>query len=468
MQVVGTGPQVLDGTILHAWAVAATQALARVAPRIDSLNVFPVADGDTGTNTSLTFAAGLAALETSRPVSGAEAADVLARGALAAARGSSGVILGAWLTGLAAGLAPAAGQAGAATQPGAHELVGALRTAALAARTAVERPSGGTVLDVAAQVADEACGTGLDHVLPAAVAAARRGLRATSERHPVLRAAGVVDAGACALLVVLEALAAVLAGGPVQAVGDWVPGGPPRAHEEPVGGAFEVMAQLGVAADAAAVRSQLASLGDAVAVVGDRDGWRTHVHTDGPGTVLDLLGGHRLAHAVVRAVHGPHHPAAVVVTQDVQQAVWFAAAGTAAVVPGPTVGDGFADVVHEVAGPDAAVLATDPGLQLTVRALTGDPLAAAVAAAAASGGALLSGAGVPAALARVRRVAVADDAGLPAALADLLDGGVEVLTAVPAAGADPGALRRLVVGHDIDVVVLPPTGSGAGWVLGAE
>lgn len=470
MQVAGTGPQALDGRSLHVWAIAAAGALERVAPRIDALNVFPVADGDTGTNTSLTFAAGLAALDRVRPVSAVEAADVLARGALAAARGSSGVILGAWLTGFAAGLASGAspGRHAGGGGPGAPELVGALRTAALTARAAVERPSPGTVLDIADQVAQEAGGEPLDRVLPAAVAAAREGLAATSERHPVLRAAGVVDAGACALLVVLESLAAVLAGGSAGSVGDWVPGGSPRAREEPVGGAFEVMGMLDVSADATTVRSLLGHLGDALAVVGDRDGWRTHVHTDVPAAVLDVLGGHRLAHAVVRAVHGPYQPAAVVVTRDVQQAVWFAAAGTAAVLPGAAVDDGIVGVVHEIAGGHAVVLATEPGLQSAVRALTGDPLSAAVAAAAAAGGAQSADPGVRAALARLRRTTAADDAGLPAALDLLLDDGVEVLTAVPAVGADPTALRSLLDGYDLDVVVLAPDGTGTGWVLGAE
>ncbi|MBU4336374.1 MAG: hypothetical protein KJ548_07355, partial [Actinobacteria bacterium] len=101
-------------------------------------------------------------------------------------------------------------------------------------------------------------------------------------------------------------------------------------------------------------------------------------------------------------------------------------------------------------------------------ALTGDPLSAAVAAAAAAGGAQSADPGVRAALARLRRTTAADDAGLPAALDLLLDDGVEVLTAVPAVGADPTALRSLLDGYDVDVVVLAPDGTGTGWVLGAE
>lgn len=465
MQVAGSGRQVLDGAAVHAWAVSASDALARLAPRIDALNVFPVADDDTGTNVALTVAAGRDALARSRPAGGAQAVDVLARGALAAARGSSGVILGAWFTGLAEGLAAATGIDRA--DPGARDLVAALSVAARTATAAVERPSPGTMLDTAHQVARQVQDDALDQVLPGAVDAARRALVDTSRRHPVLRAAGVVDAGACALLVLLEALAAVLAERSGAGLGDWVPVARPHEHDDAGGGAYEVMAALGPHADADAVRTALGQRGDAVAVVGGPDGWRTHVHTDTVPQVLELLAAHELVQAVVRAVHGPHQPSAVVVTSEVGHAAWFAAAGAAVLLPGAVTDAALPGVVHQVAGPGAVVLATEVRIAAAAQALTDDPVSTAVACAAVAAGAP-SAQVVRAALARLRRAQADDDDQLPAALASLLDDRVDVLTAAPASGAEPSALTDLVAGRDIDLVLLAPGGVGRGWLLGAE
>ena len=195
--------------MLRDWLGRAVPALEAARERIDAVNVFPVPDGDTGTNVLLTVRG--AADEVAALPAGADGATVLralARGALLSARGNSGVILSRYLGGLA-------GEASGS-------LPDALAAAAAAARSAVPEPEDGTVLTVAAVVADaagRAAAPGVDEAaaLGAGVAAGRTDLARISAGHPVLRSARVVDAGACALLVLLDALAAALAGsaGPV-------------------------------------------------------------------------------------------------------------------------------------------------------------------------------------------------------------------------------------------------------------
>lgn len=210
--------------MLRDWLDRAVPALEAARERIDAVNVFPVPDGDTGTNVLLTVrgaADEVAALPggagsttgavagatpgTTQDADGAAVLRALARGALLSARGNSGVILSRYLGGLAAAASGA--------------LAPALATAAEAARSAVPEPEDGTVLTVAAVVAGAASeaaarGAGDADVLDAGVAAGRADLARISAAHPVLRSARVVDAGACALLVLLDALAGALAGRP--------------------------------------------------------------------------------------------------------------------------------------------------------------------------------------------------------------------------------------------------------------
>ncbi len=210
--------------MLRDWLDRAVPALEAARERIDAVNVFPVPDGDTGTNVLLTVrgaadevaalpggarstAVGAAQVApgTAPGADGAALLRALARGALLSARGNSGVILSRYLGGLAAAAS--------------GSLAAALAAAAEAARSAVPEPEDGTVLTVAAVVAAAAAdvaarGAGDADVLDAGVAAGRADLARISAAHPVLRSARVVDAGACALLVLLDALAGALAGRP--------------------------------------------------------------------------------------------------------------------------------------------------------------------------------------------------------------------------------------------------------------
>lgn len=368
----GTG-RLDDGAVLRDWLDRAVPALEAAHRRIDAVNVFPVPDGDTGTNVLLTVrgAAEEVATVPAGAGDGPQVLRALARGALLSARGNSGVILSRYLGGLA----------GAAS----GALPEALRAAAEAAREAVPVPEDGTVLTVAAGVAAatrDAAGTGADDAaaLAAGVASGREDLARVSATHPVLRSARVVDAGACALLVLLDALAAALAGrdgavdvgwlaeharpggsapegtGPAQAgpahagPGGVAPAGPP---------AYEVVALLGTpdaASVAGALAGALGSAGDAVAVV-PGDGLVTaHVHAPAPAgaaAVLDASGAAWTA--TVRALLGGARPVVACTASATAAAALADAGAVVALLPAGTASAAARDAVRRAADDAAAV-----------------------------------------------------------------------------------------------------------------
>ncbi|MBL8926397.1 MAG: DAK2 domain-containing protein [Pseudonocardia sp.] len=299
-------PWTLDAALLARWAAAAVAALEGHRAEIDQINVFPVADRDTGTNMLLTMRA--AAAGCSRDDGLVVAAEALARGALLGARGNSGVILSQVLRGVAEAVSEATA---AAEAPCAGAvLADALDRGARLAEKSVTRPQEGTVLTVLAAAADGAAAARsdrLDAVAVAAVAAARTALRATPDQLPALSRAGVVDAGGFGLVVVLEALAALVTGrAPADApdaTADIAPllGAASGTHvgadvHTGPGGlpGYEVMFLLdgSDAGRAAGLRAALDRVGDAVAVVGDGapDGggaWHVHVHCTDIGAALE-------------------------------------------------------------------------------------------------------------------------------------------------------------------------------------
>lgn len=356
-----------DGEVLRDWLARAVPALEEARERIDAVNVFPVPDGDTGTNVLLTVRGAAEEVGRAPGAGGPDVLRALARGALLSARGNSGVILSRYLGGLTA----------AASGP----LPEALRQAADAARAAVPVPEDGTVLTVAAGVADAArdaarAGAGDADALAAGVAAGRDGLARVSAAHPVLRSARVVDAGACALLVLLDALAAALAGGAGTVDVGWLaehagPGGrTPAPHagqqahpgtETPPGAdpvAYEVVALLVTdAADALAdaVTDALGAVGDAVAVV-PGDGLVTaHVHATAPAEVAAVLAGSGASWtATVRALLGRPRPV-VACTASAGGAAALADAGAVAVLaPAGTDPAATRDAVRRAARDAAA------------------------------------------------------------------------------------------------------------------
>lgn len=228
-------PSTLDAAAVRAWCRLSLQALGRAREEIDAINVYPVADGDTGTNLYLTvesaaqavdavFDAHATAADGPAP-SLAEAFRALAHGALIGARGNSGTILAQLLRGMNGALphtaeGPHASEAADAFDATRHldgdDLRRALRVAAASAYEAVARPVEGTMLSVATGAADAAdCAAGgLDAVVRAAYAGALAALADTPRQLGVLRRAGVVDAGGLGLVAVLGALCQAVTGEP--------------------------------------------------------------------------------------------------------------------------------------------------------------------------------------------------------------------------------------------------------------
>ncbi|GAA4802804.1 DAK2 domain-containing protein [Nocardioides caeni] len=293
----------------------AVDALATAREEIDALNVYPVPDGDTGTNMYLTVVAARDAIREALDRPDADRSAVLAalvRGALLGARGNSGVILSEMLGASVRRLAAAD-----PTEPNARALAAALAQASAASYAAVGEPVEGTMLSVLKAAAGGAArraeqdGARSSEVLADAAAAAREALARTPEQLDVLARAGVVDAGGRGLSVILDAAETVLTGRRPIAVT-----APLGSHAIPVpqsmsgvdhlsadGPAYEVMYLLDAQGceteeDVAALRARLGELGDSVVVVGGEGLWNVHVHTDDVGAAieagLDLGRPHRI------------------------------------------------------------------------------------------------------------------------------------------------------------------------------
>ena len=287
----------LGVALLLRWCDVTLRSLGAAREEIDALNVYPVPDGDTGTNLYLTFEAARAALVAAQPASPVTSLTAFARGALLGARGNSGVILSQLLRAGADQLIR-----GDLSSPG-RLLADTLTRAADAAYDAVAEPVEGTILTVARAASEGAQAAApkapgdvtaqMGAVVQAAAAAAREALARTREQLPVLEAAGVVDAGGRGLCVLLDAGEEVLTG--VRPKGDY-PSAAPRAAPaaasaaEPAetGPAYEVMFLL-ESEDAAvpALRRELAKLGDSLVVVGGDRLWNVHVHVDDVGAALE-------------------------------------------------------------------------------------------------------------------------------------------------------------------------------------
>ncbi|WP_110181748.1 DAK2 domain-containing protein [Nocardioides solisilvae] len=275
-----------------------TDALSAAREEIDALNVYPVPDGDTGTNMFLTFSAARDAIREAagRGASVPECLAVFRRGALLGARGNSGVILSQMLGAVASRI-----ERSRPEESYALVMADALAVATDASYAAVGQPVEGTILSVAraasdaAQklVADDADGSlRASHVFSAAAAAAREALARTPEQLRVLADAGVVDAGGRGLSVVLDAAERVLTGRvPVVEGRKGVPRIPvvlPAGDLTAEGPSYEVMYLLDAEEQAVvALRAALAGLGDSLVVVGSEGLWNVHVHVDDVGAAIE-------------------------------------------------------------------------------------------------------------------------------------------------------------------------------------
>lgn len=276
----------------------AVDALSEAREEIDALNVYPVPDGDTGTNMYLTIAAARDAI---REIPGAPKRAALAafsRGALLGARGNSGVILSEMLGAIARRISSAT-----ADDRNAEVMAEALKRATEASYAAVGEPVEGTMLTVARAASDAAAEAVKDpaarthDVLRAAAAAAREALGHTPEQLEVLARAGVVDAGGRGVCVILDAAETVLTGKrPVPVtqplgqhaipVPQLTPGGAGDLSSE--GPSYEVMYLLDTQdGEIPSLRARLGELGDSVVVVGGDGLWNVHVHVDDVGAAIE-------------------------------------------------------------------------------------------------------------------------------------------------------------------------------------
>ncbi|WP_372727865.1 DAK2 domain-containing protein [Nocardioides sp.] len=298
-----------SGTIQLAVVVrfvdTATDVLAEAREEIDALNVYPVPDGDTGTNMYLTVSAARDAIRDAIAAAGgpdeaplAPALAAFGRGALLGARGNSGVILSELIGAFSRRL----GSAGA-EERNADVMAAALRDAADAAYAAVGTPVEGTILTVARAAADAALGRAEDldararDVVAAAAAGAREALARTPEQLKVLADAGVVDAGGRGLSVLLDAAETVLTGRrptpvttPARRPSIPIPQSDPVPSGDltPDGPSYEVMYLLDAHEDRIPpLRSALAALGDSLVVVGRDELWNVHVHVDDVGAAIE-------------------------------------------------------------------------------------------------------------------------------------------------------------------------------------
>ena len=292
-----------DAERLRRTVVTFRDAVREHAPRINRLNVYPVPDGDTGTNMARTLDAVVAELDRADPAI-ESTCQAISHGSLMGARGNSGVILSQILRGLAGRLSSAASHT-------ASGLADALSEASSAAYKAVVKPIEGTILTVVREASEAAKstaanGAGLSAVLRAARDAGRSALDRTPDMLPVLKDAGVVDAGGAGFLLLLDAALNVVDGEPMPTPADSIGGDsddlPSMVSAPDVHGdltvadlRYEVMYFLHLDDDKIeSFKADWAEIGDSIVVVGGDGLWNCHVHTNDIGAAIEVaidLGG---------------------------------------------------------------------------------------------------------------------------------------------------------------------------------
>lgn len=362
---------------------AAAAALTAQSDAINAINVFPVPDGDTGTNMSLTMRAAADAAHAASTGAG----DVLraaARGALMGAKGNSGVILSQILAGLAE-------SAGDATALDAAMLRDAFVSARDAAYRVVSKPKEGTILTAISAAAASRAGADAIDAWACAADEARAAVARTPELLPVLKEAGVVDAGAQGLSVLLDGAAASLRGEAPAFVASSLGSIDPAwlaatraVHDHAGGPGFCTEFVIsGSSLDAATVRSAVSEAGESVLVVGGPDVLRVHVHTATPDDVLrtartfgavsnekvDDMG------AQVRRLHSSQRPAAGVAVVAVASGDGLAdlmlQTGAHEIVRGgqtmnPSAGD-IREAIERTGAKDVIVLPNNKNIVLAAR-----------------------------------------------------------------------------------------------------
>ena len=352
-----------DGHTLLRGLQAAAEWLNQHVGEVNALNVFPVPDGDTGTNMHLTLSA--AVKDVQAQSSAAAVAEQVYRKALMGARGNSGVILSQIIRGFAEGI-------GGKEELDGQGLAQALHQAGERAYKAVMKPTEGTILTVARVAGEHALaeaesGASFEQVLDAAVRGADQAVAETPNQLKQLRDAGVVDAGGKGLAIVLEGMLKQTRGeeikrsdssGPVEVAFDI-----DEIHSEDDFGYCTTFLLEGSDIPFEEVRETIASMGQSVVVVGDETLVKAHIHTERPGDVLNYaitygaLTGIEIANmdkqkAAIKesgmvsadATRAPKESAAAIGVKAVLTDEHVAPIGIVAVAPG----DGFVDIFHSL------------------------------------------------------------------------------------------------------------------------
>ena len=276
--------------VLHGAAVITAQKQA-----INDLNVFPVPDGDTGTNMSMTIATAVTELRKTQPATVDQAASVTASALLRGARGNSGVILSLLFRGLSKALK------GRETADAAA-FAAAMQEGVSAAYKAVMKPAEGTVLTVSRLAAKQAVDTAaavetdLEKVLEDAIRVGYAALAQTTEMNPVLKKAGVVDAGGKGYLLILDGMLSELRGEPMPEAAE----GEAEPQKEKADFAAMAAEDITFAFDTVFIvrkamadisleplRTYLNSIGDSLVIGEDDEAFKVHVHTNIPGSALN-------------------------------------------------------------------------------------------------------------------------------------------------------------------------------------
>ena len=283
--------QSVDGKTLAGMLIHASACLNAEKQKINELNVFPVPDGDTGTNMSLTISTAAAELRQKKPTTVEKAAAVCASAMLRGARGNSGVILSLIFRGFSRAMKDK-------TEMNGIDLADALNAGVIAAYKAVMKPAEGTVLTVS-RLAGERAGraaeenSAFEYVLESSIERAREALADTINQNPVLKKAGVVDAGGMGFVVILQGMLDELRGvaapsedeadKPAQDKADFGS----LADEEitfTYDTVFIVRRTGGKPLDE--YRAWLETMGDSLVIGEGDEEFKVHVHTDEPGVVL--------------------------------------------------------------------------------------------------------------------------------------------------------------------------------------
>ena len=280
----------INGAAFKEMVLFGAACIAGQKQAINDLNVFPVPDGDTGTNMYLTIQTACAELKKAEPATIDDAAKVTARGLLRGARGNSGVILSLLFRGMSKSLKGLTEADGAA-------LATAMQEGVATAYGAVMKPAEGTVLTVsrlAAQRAAEAAqeNNSVEFVLEEAIRAGEVTLAETVEMNPVLKKAGVVDAGGKGYLIILDGMLRCLRGEPIPEVAD-----EPEVKEKADFAALEdeitftfdtvfIVRKTMGEKSLEPLRAYLDSIGDSLVIGEDDECFKVHVHTDIPGHAL--------------------------------------------------------------------------------------------------------------------------------------------------------------------------------------